>query len=1149
MAALSKRLSDSSHSPNNETSFIDNKLFFETFPSVLSHLQAFCSPSSCWELHYLLDRYLHCSLNGGNNVMAVPVFGSMEHYLKKVNLIDSNVIRHLLVFGPAMTSLCFRENCSGKKNLSRVLFNHLTKDKAREIKEESQAFRYKLTGTVELPVLRLRGGTGGDQEKFLCEICGKILTSKRKLDLHMDSVHVSHPDFDCILTSNGLLKWKCSLCNNLLSSKQRIISHLVKTHGKTNLLGQGQKQNLDSRTTLWRRKRSADGTFVDQQSFFKSNSPVDSPYMSYSAAANKSIIFDSPSKSVEEDIHVQTTGDIPDVEKELPVISEYSQVPEQAEPSILNDCSYYGLDGPEFSLRKDTNVIDMDDSFSSDNDCLSSNNDYSSYETETTSSDDSDLEDDEDQLQTTCISDSVKEFTEKEKLSVLIPSYIAKHKLNGSASVDLLDLLKLIVPEDNNLHSLTLTQINEALGNCVTNIYDYCGKCFSIFPKDDNSYQCSTIDGEGQQCTGLRYRGNLRRQAKKQRNLYFVTVSMEQQLSKLLERDGIWTKIQQYKKLPNSSNIRDIVDGTEYKKFKQNGGFLTNEDHLTLLFNTDGIPLYKSSKVNIWPVFLAINELPPEERFAKKNMILWGLWQGKGKPRFSTFFEVFTDDLINLKCEGFTILNKFHPKLMLSLGSTDLQGKAYLLSMSHHNGICGCITCEEEGFTTKQGKGHVRCYPFRDPPATLRTSDSILENALSAVENNTRVKGFYDVTPLAKLPWFDLVLGIVPDYMHGVLLGVTKQLLNLWLSPSRYKKPWFIGNKTKAIDKRLKDMKPPDFIQRLPRELETSRAYFKASELQAWLLYYSIPCLIDILPQRYLEHFACLVEGVYILLGDNITPDLLDLARDLLSTFYKDHQLLYGDGNCSLNVHNVGAHLVTYVQSWGPLWAWSCFPFEDLNGALLESVHGTGNQCRQLIWMLYAQNSLRANCHLIPDKKVQLFVQKMLSGERRLRNVKTASNCQIAGALRKWPVKTDIYEQASLLLDLLCTTRPDFQEAKRVIVNGHVIYSRIYEKMKKHCGYAVLIEHNEENFMAFVQYFLYESNSRTVFAVVKRIILDFANPFLASEKPHHLLRIAGEEDQHTVVPVDCVLEKVLYLSGNSNHVCVSRAPNFCGHCR
>lgn len=56
---------------------------------------------------------------------------------------------------------------------------------------------------------------------------------------------------------------------------------------------------------------------------------------------------------------------------------------------------------------------------------------------------------------------------------------------------------------------------------------------------------------------------------------------------------------------------------------------------------------------------------------------------------------------------------------------------------------------------TPPSKGKdVRRYPFRDPPATLRTSDSVLENALSAVENNTRVKGFYDVTPLAKLPRF-----------------------------------------------------------------------------------------------------------------------------------------------------------------------------------------------------------------------------------------------------------------------------------------------------------------------------------------------------------------------------------------------------------
>lgn len=129
-------------------------------------------------------------------MMAVPVFGAMEHYLEKVNLNESNVIRHLLVFWSAITSFYCRENCSGE-NFSQVLFNHLTRD--REQKKESQAFRYMLRGTVELPVLRLRGGAWGDQEKFLCEICSKILTSKRNLDLQTNSVHVSHPDFDCIL--------------------------------------------------------------------------------------------------------------------------------------------------------------------------------------------------------------------------------------------------------------------------------------------------------------------------------------------------------------------------------------------------------------------------------------------------------------------------------------------------------------------------------------------------------------------------------------------------------------------------------------------------------------------------------------------------------------------------------------------------------------------------------------------------------------------------------------------------------------------------------------------------------------------------------------------------------------------------------------
>lgn len=129
---------------------------------------------------------------------------------------------------------------------------------------------------------------------------------------------------------------------------------------------------------------------------------------------------------------------------------------------------------------------------------------------------------------------------------------------------------------------------------------------------------------------------------------------------------------------------------------------------------------------------------------------------------------------------------------------------------------------------------------------------------------------------------------------------------------------------------------------------------------------------------------------------------------------------------------------------------------------------------------------------------MQFFVEQMLSGERSLRNVKSAANCHVAGALTKWTVNNEIYEQASLQLDSNYIDRPVFLNTKRMIVNGHVIYSWIYERMKKHCGFAVLIEQNGGNYRAFLEYFLFERNLKTVFAVVKRIVLDFENPFFVN---------------------------------------------------
>lgn len=65
---------------------------------------------------------------------------------------------------------------------------------------------------------------------------------------------------------------------------------------------------------------------------------------------------------------------------------------------------------------------------------------------------------------------------------------------------------------------------------------------------------------------------------------------------------------------PDDGKIRDICDGTEYKKHVENG-FLANTQNISLALNTDGVAIFKSSKEGeLWPLYLVINELPPRMR-------------------------------------------------------------------------------------------------------------------------------------------------------------------------------------------------------------------------------------------------------------------------------------------------------------------------------------------------------------------------------------------------------------------------------------------------------------------------------------------------------------------------------------------------------
>ena len=581
------------------------------------------------------------------------------------------------------------------------------------------------------------------------------------------------------------------------------------------------------------------------------------------------------------------------------------------------------------------------------------------------------------------------------------------------------------------------------------------------------------------------------------------------------------------------SLITDISDGQEYRKLMQDG--YLKSDNLTAIFNTDGVNLYSSSKIELWPIFLAINELSPKKRFSRENILLAGIWQGKGKPPFQEYFRMFSQFMNALYVDGVDVCindKNYCVKLKVVCGTMDLPAKAELLNMSYFNGPYPCITCEEEGKTVKQGKGTARCLPFRIPGSQpqLRRHDLLIENMKNGKPNN-RSKGMKGESGISYLMDFDIVAGIVPDYMHGICLGVTKSLLSKWFATKHRAQDYFIGENIEVISRRMENLKPPYSIERLPRNLEKNYQHFKATELQSWLLYYAFPCMEDFMDDQYLENFSCLSEGIHILLGDKISQEAITNAEDLLQQFYASFERLYGEGSCGLNVHNAGLHLSYYVKLWGPMWCWSCFPFEDVNSVLLKSVHGTGVVLRQA--MKYRQAEL-----CIRRKGLQL--KKCDS----LRITCKAINCDVGGSLQ--PLQQHDLEDSvkTVLGNILPENLFNLKKVNRIVVNQMKFYSEEYSRMQKRICTVVLYGNDD---IGKIKYFVLCEYSKCVYAVLEQMQNIPLSQVQGARVLNHYTVVSPTRNL-VVTNVENLKEVLVFLDVLSrNRQYVIRMPNSYGH--
>ncbi|KAL5016753.1 hypothetical protein ScPMuIL_006342 [Solemya velum] len=441
------------------------------------------------------------------------------------------------------------------------------------------------------------------------------------------------------------------------------------------------------------------------------------------------------------------------------------------------------------------------------------------------------------------------------------------------------------------------------------------------------------------------------------RVLEFSNLNVEKQIQKLFTDERFCDAVMAERNYAEPGVLRDVCDGQEYKRL-----VLEMQDtqaiHLTFTMNTDGVAVFSSSKKgNLWPVYLAINELPVQLRFSKKYILPCYLHCQIEKPNMLTYLSNLMKTLASFSSEGLKVMTCFGKRTLkchLLAACLDLPARALVANMKQFNGKFGCIFCFDEG-QSDPAKPMQRFYPFSDK-SQLRTHTSILQDIRIAVQNRQPERGIKGASALVALNYVNLAKVFPVDWMHCVLLGVTKALLNFWLGRTYRTENFYVGDKVALLNRRLLQIQVPDFVARRQRSLEEAQ-HWKASECREWLLHFSIPVLTGTLEQEALVHYSLLVSAMSLLAGDVVTFRDISFAEELLKDFCRVFPIIYGVQKQTMNLHLL-RHLPECVMLYGPLFHFSCFGFESMNSHLKSMFHGSRHINSQITFAVAMTKSL-----------------------------------------------------------------------------------------------------------------------------------------------------------------------------------------------
>ena len=405
-------------------------------------------------------------------------------------------------------------------------------------------------------------------------------------------------------------------------------------------------------------------------------------------------------------------------------------------------------------------------------------------------------------------------------------------------------------------------------------------------------------------------------------------------------------------------------------------------DVLNLHINIDGLSLSKSTTEELWPILCRLAWSKPFEI---------ALFHGMSKPvPVEDFLEDFILEYQNLKVNGLYLNNRVH-EVKIEFFVCDAVARQHIKKVKSHSGYYACERCQAKGC---QMDGYM---VFDTEVGAVRTDEEFEQMKYLGSDEDNRRRHQIGQSPL--IGNFNCVSGFVLDYMHLVLLGVVKRLIEFWKkgSPNDIRCK-LSENLRDQIDKALHSFRNflPFEFSRQPRSIKTSDRW-KATECRQFLLYTGPIILRGILDQNRYQHFMALSVAMRILLteDDDTRNHYLPFARQLLQYFVQSCPELYEHKFVSYNIHCL-LHLVDDCELYGiSLNKMSAFPFESHLHYLKRKILGSKNKLVQLCKHLVEENQPRGkailhtrkisirkpnNCFSISDTSIAVLVDDNQDG-------------------------------------------------------------------------------------------------------------------------------------------------------------------------